>query len=134
MNIGFISGYLLNIMFEKYILFVAQSALCMQQNFTCLQNELPDSGLMDYFYECLSTSNISDIDSIPNATRKKSKLLKILIMKGESPCQKLFKIIEEDMKNEKLINTMKKRSEYLKIRGKYCYITLVVLNTDMFDF
>lgn len=42
-------------------------------------------------------------------------------MKGEPPCQKLVRVIKEDLKNEKLINIMKKRSKYLKNRGKCCY-------------
>ena len=77
--------------------------------------------MMDYVHEFLSTTNISDIHCTSNATRQKSKLLKILIMKGEPPCQKLVRVIKEDLKNEKLINIMKKRSKYLKNRGKCCY-------------
>lgn len=87
--------------------------------------------MMDYVYGFLSTANISDIECISNATRQKSKLLKILIMKGELPCQKLFKVIKEDLKNEKLINIMKMRSEYLKNRGKCCHEILVVLTIEI---
>lgn len=80
-----------------------------------LQTELPCIMCMEHF---LDQSNISDIESCSGAIRKNSKLLKILLMKGESTCEEFLRVLEVDLKKEDLVKTMKKNSEVKKRAGK----------------
>lgn len=73
---------------------------------------------MEHF---LDESNISDIKSCTGEIRQISKLLKIIIMKGESACKEFFRVLEEDLKKEDLINTMKKMSDLKKKAGNVCF-------------
>lgn len=77
---------------------------------------------MDYEYEYLDEINFSDIKAIANANRHICKLLKIVLMKGEAPCQKLIRIIREDFGRGDLIHAMKKKSDFLKTRGKLFFV------------
>lgn len=70
----------------------------------------------------LDESNLSDIQSVDGVRRKKSKLLKIIIMKGTSACKELFKAIEIYLKRKDLIQTMKSRRDAILQRGNICFI------------
>lgn len=66
----------------------------------------------------LDKSNISDIESCGGKTRQISKLLKILLMKGTPSCKELLRVMEFDLKSEKLIQRLKDISTDKKNRGK----------------
>lgn len=70
----------------------------------------------------LDESNLSDIQSTTGVRRKKSKLLKIIIMKGTPACEELFKAIEIYLKRRDLIQKMKSRSDEILRRGNVCFI------------
>lgn len=64
-------------------------------------------------------TNEYEIDHCPGKIRKKSKLLKIILMKGNHACKELFKVIEAKLEREELIPEIKKRSADKTTRGKY---------------
>ncbi|XP_078324280.1 uncharacterized protein LOC111123198 isoform X2 [Crassostrea virginica] len=100
----------------------SEYVLCIQQNLTLLKEELPDTGdaklLMEHLYGFLDQTNISDIEDQVGATCQKSKLLKILIMKGKLPCKELFRVMEVDLERGNLIEEMKTKSAHLRKRGR----------------
>lgn len=99
-------------------LFVVEYRLCIQHNFTTLQIELPDYESVTIMMEhVLSVSDISCIQCCSGSVRQKSKMLKILIMKGEHACKKLFETIEFDLGRKDLTLKMTKKSHDLKMRG-----------------
>lgn len=65
----------------------------------------------------LNRSNISDIEHCNGKIRQKSKLLKILLMKGCSACKELFRAIEIDLKRKDLITTMEIKTAEKEKRG-----------------
>lgn len=65
----------------------------------------------------LDDSDISDINGCDHATRQKSKLIKIILRKGEYACRKFLKAIHKQLNREDLIRKMKNKSEYIKKRG-----------------
>lgn len=69
----------------------------------------------------LDESNINDIQSCSGAIRKTCKLLKIILMKKNTACKKLFKAIEIDLKREDLIQEMKSRCDEILRRGNVCF-------------
>lgn len=103
---------------RKSCLFVGECALYIQHSFTLLQKELPDAdcttAVMDHLFD---TTNLYDIDHCKGKIRKKSKLLKILLMKGNAACMELFKVIEANLERVDLIQKMKTRLEDIKSRG-----------------
>lgn len=101
-----------------FFYFVAEYAYCIQLNFTLLLDELPDSALI-IMEHVLDQSNISDIESCSGTRRQKSKLLKILLMKGELACKELFGAVKVDLKREDLIQIMTSRSAEINERGKH---------------
>lgn len=66
----------------------------------------------------LTESDVSDINRCRNRFRKISKLMKILISKGDRSCKELFWAIEWREKRKDLIEKMITRSDYLVRRGK----------------
>lgn len=94
----------------------------IQHNFTLLQEELPeyatscvyDTDIMKHVFDY---SNISDIESCNGTYRRKSKLLKILLMKGEDACERLISTIKENLKRQDLIHKMKRKSNDVIARG-----------------
>lgn len=99
-------------------LFVAEYALCIQHNFTTLQIELPEADHATTMMEhVLSKSEISDIEHCSNTFRKKSKLLKILILNGQHGCEQLFEAIESNLRRNSLIQKMINKSEDIIRRG-----------------
>lgn len=65
----------------------------------------------------LDKSNISDIECCTGIRRQKSKLLKILLMKGKLACKELFRVVEVDLKKKELVQQMAKKSADMKTRG-----------------
>lgn len=95
----------------------------LRSSYTLLQNELPDIDFATLIIEnMLDESNLSDIQSTTGVRRKKSKLLKIIIMKGTPACEELFKAIEIYLKRRDLIQKMKSRSDEILRRGNVCFI------------
>lgn len=100
-------------------LFVAKYTHCIQHNFILLQMELPETDHATAIMEnVLDESNISDIEHCIGNIRQKSKLLKILLMKGNPACMELFRAIEVDLKRNDLITTMEIKSAEKVNRGK----------------
>lgn len=100
------------------LLFVAKDALCIQHNFTTLQDELPGAdAATNMMKNVLSESNVSDIKSCIGTYSQTSKLLKILILNGQYACQQLFEAIHTSLKREDLIQKMRNHSEGIIRRG-----------------
>lgn len=98
--------------------FVAESALLIQQNFSYLQEELPRPELMlKIIGKTFDVFDHLDIEGCPNNMRKTSKLLKIILRKGEYPCRNLLHKITQDLNRKDMISRMKEKSSQLKIRG-----------------
>ena len=90
----------------------------IQQNFTYLQEELPSfEFLLTMLGESLDSIDNYDMYGLSGAMRKTSKLLKILLRKGPEPCNDLMGQIKSGLRREDMIDKMKERSIYLKIRG-----------------
>lgn len=70
-------------------------------------------------YGFLDETNVSDIDHFHTAKQQKSKLLKILLMKGKPACKELFRVVDVDLNRGDLIIRMKERSGEIKKRGLY---------------
>lgn len=100
-------------------LFVAVCALCIQHNFTLLQEELPytDDEAIVMIEHIFDECNIADVKCCTGTRRKKSKILKILLMRGESDCEEFFRVVDEDLKRKDLIQKMKKNSDDRIRRG-----------------
>lgn len=99
-------------------LFIAEYALCIQHNFTTLQDELPEADYATTMMEhVLSESNVSDIQHCRGTIRQKSKLLKILISNGQHSCKELFNAIESNLKRTDLIQKMMNKSTDVTRRG-----------------
>lgn len=125
-----------------YINILSEEAVCIQQNFTTLQNELPGSDHATEMMEhVLSKSNVLDIKSCSGAYREKAKLLKTLILNGQFACQQLFEAIKSNLKREDLIQKMKNHIEDISNRGRpvlesnlRCLTTACLLNHEDFLF
>lgn len=101
----------------KHLSFAANYAVCIQRSFTTLQIELHEAILPTMKF-VLTELDVSDIDRCRNWFRKISKLMKILISKGDRSCEKLFLAIEWTEKRKDLIEKMITKSDYLVRRGK----------------
>lgn len=90
----------------------------IQHNFTILQEELPATDCATVIMkQVLDISNISDIESCNGAFRQKSKLLKILLMKGQHACEKLISAIKYILNREDLVLNMESKSKSVINRG-----------------
>lgn len=94
----------------------------IQRNFTLLQEELPDYATScvydtDIMKHVFDYSNISDIESCNGTYRQKSKLLKILLMKGQDACEGLISAIKENLERKDLIHKMKRKCSDVVKRG-----------------
>lgn len=69
----------------------------------------------------LDKSNISGIEYRFGARRQKSNLLKLLLMKGNSACTELLRVVEVGLKRLDLLQTMIERSANIKERGIVCF-------------
>nr|XP_022306259.1 uncharacterized protein LOC111112774 isoform X3 [Crassostrea virginica] len=99
--------------------FKCRYALCMRQNFTLLQNELPCARvLMEYICIILDDTLSSDIEAISGEIRQKSKLLKILMMDKTLPCKGFLRVIKRYVGREDLVRRMKNNSFDMQQRGK----------------
>ena len=98
-----------------------EHVLCVRQNFILLLENLPgdkhEIPMIDHMYGYLDAVNLSDILHQASSRRKKSKLLKILMIKGEEPCFELLNVLEDDHRNVDLLCDIKKRCAYMKQRG-----------------
>lgn len=104
-------------------LFVAESTVRIQRSFTTLQIELPEAVLLMMEHK-LTESDVSDIQRCNNTIRQISKLIKIIISKGQNSCEELSGTIEFGLKRKDLIQKMKKKSDDVVRRG----------NTIFYDF
>lgn len=101
-----------------FVLLIAKYAMWIQHSFTVLQEELPDSDYVTFLMKrVLDFSNTSDIDSCKGPLRQKSKLLKILLMKGQRACEFLLSAIKDVLKREDMILNMESKSNAVMNRG-----------------
>lgn len=101
--------------YYKTCLFVAVLALWIQHNFT-------DDEAIAIIEHIFDDSNIADVTRCTGTRRKTSKILKILLMKGETACVEFFRVVEEDLKRKDLIKKMKqKRDDRIK-RGNVKFV------------
>lgn len=94
----------------------------MLQNFTLLQNELPNTDcLMDHVCLVLDDNVISDIEALSGEIRRKSKLLKTLMINKSLPCERFFRVIKSQryVGREDLVVKMKKKNYDMQQRGNY---------------
>lgn len=125
---------------SPYINIQSEDAVCIQHNFTTLQDELHGADYATTMMEnVLSESNVSDIESCSGAYRQKSKMLKILILNGQDACKQLFEAIRSSMKREDLIQKMKNHSKDISKRGRpvlesnlHCLTTACLLKHEDF--
>lgn len=101
------------------LFFVGEPALWIQHNFTLLQEELPytDDETIVLIEPIFEYPDIADVQRCTGTRRKKSKILKILLLKGETACVEFFRVVEEDLKRKDLLQTMKERSDDRIKRG-----------------
>lgn len=101
---------------------VAQEAVCIQHNFTTLQTELPSIDLATRMLkDMLDRSNISDIDRCGGPIRQKSKLIKIILMKGKLTCENFVKAIKEQFERAPLVQRMERHNDDVGGRGSHTY-------------
>lgn len=103
-----------------YRSFLAGHAVCIQHNFTTLQEELPKTDhATTLLKNLLDESNVSDIQRCSGTIRQKAKLLKILILKGQDACKQFFDEIKSEtgMDREDLIEKMIKKNTDVISRG-----------------
>lgn len=122
---------LLNIvtLLQDLFCFVGLPALWIQHNFTLLQEELPYTDdeaivLIEHIFEYF---NIADVQRCTGTRRKKSKILKILLLKGETACVEFCRVVEEDLKRKDLIQKMKERSDDRIKRGNVKFVQYEIL-------
>lgn len=97
---------------------LAEHAVCVQHNFTTLQDELPEADHATTMMEnLLDESNLSDIQRCSGTIRQKAKLLKILILKGHDACRQLFNVIRSGLRRGDLIQKMINKNTEVIRRG-----------------
>lgn len=102
-------------------LFVAESTVRIQRSFTTLQIELPEAVLLMMEHK-LTESDVSDIQRCSNTIRQISKLIKILISKGQNSCEELSGTIEFGLDRKDLIQKMKEKSDDVVRRGNTIFL------------
>lgn len=111
-------------------LFVGDGALCIQHSFTTLRKELPEIDHSTLMVESvLDDSDISDINGCDYVIRQKSKLIKIILKKGENACNTLLKAIDEQLKRDDLIIKMRSKNDYIQRRGNVHVTYTSILNS-----
>lgn len=102
---------------------LAEHAVCVQHNFTTLQDELPEADHATTMMEnLLDESNLSDIQRCRGTIRQKAKLLKILILKGHDACRQLFNVIRSGLMREDLLQKMINKNTEVIRRGTYLFL------------
>lgn len=120
------------IIFLRNDLFVGYDALCIQHSFTTLRKELPEIDHSKLMVESvLDDSDISDINGCDHAIRQKSKLIKIILKKGENACNTLLRAIHEQLKRDDLIRKMISKNDYIKRRGNV-HVTYTTIFNSVF--
>lgn len=89
----------------------------IQRSFTTLQIELPEAVIL-MMEHILTESDVSDIQRCSSTIRQISKLIKILISKGQNSCEELSETIESGLKRKDLIQWMIRKSDDIVRRGK----------------
>lgn len=103
-------------------LFVAECTVVrIQRSFTTLQIELPEAVLV-MMEHVLTESDVSDIQRCSSTIRQISKLIKILISKGQHSCEEFSGTIEFGLKREDLIKKMIKKSDDVVRRGNNIFL------------
>lgn len=77
----------------------------------------------------LDDSDISDINGCDYVIRQKSKLIKIILKKGENACNTLLKAIDEQLKRDDLIIKMRSKNDYIQRRGNVHVTYTSILNS-----
>lgn len=115
--------------YKTCFFFVGVPALWIQHNFTLLQEELPytDDETIVLIEPIFENPNIADVQRCTGTRRKKSKILKILLLKGETACVEFFRVVEEDLKRKDLIQKMKERSDDRIRRGNVKFVQYEIL-------
>lgn len=109
-------------LFHHILFYVAEYAVCIQHSFTTLQNELPPIDFAICMLEqILDRSNISDIDKSGGSTRQKSKLIKIILMKGMPTCKDFVTTIQVQFEREDLVQQMEEHNADVTRRGNHTY-------------
>lgn len=104
------------------LFYVAEEAVCIQHNFTTLQTELPSIDLATRMMDhVLDRSNKSDIDRCGGPIRQKSKLIKIILMKGMSTCNDFVTAIDLQLKRKDLVQQMERHNDDVRRRGNHKY-------------
>lgn len=107
------------------LFYVAEEAVCIQHNFTTLQTELPSIDLATRMMDhVLDRSNKSDIDRCGGPIRQKSKLIKIILMKGKFTCKNFVTAIKEQFERADLVQRMKRHNDDVGGRGNHKYLNV----------
>lgn len=77
----------------------------------------------------LDDSDISDITGCDHVIRQKSKLIKIILKKGENACNTLLRAIHEQLKRDDLIRKMISKNDYIQRRGNVHVTYTTILNS-----
>lgn len=113
------------LLFHCILFYVAKEAVCIQHNFTTLQTELPSIKLATRMLKnVLDHSNISDIDRCGGPFLQKSKLIKIILMKGVLTCKNFVTAIELQLKRTDLVQQMKRHYDDVRGRGNHKYLNV----------
>lgn len=102
--------------------FVAECTVRIQRSFTTLQIELPEAVLL-MMEHILTESDVSDIQRCSSTIRQISKLIKILISKGQNSCEELSGTIEFGLNREDLIQKMIRKSNDIVRRGNSIFFS-----------
>lgn len=110
-------------LFHHILFYVAEyEVMLLQHNFTTLQNELPPVDIATCtLKQILDRSNISDIERSGGSSRQKSKLIKIILMKGKSTCKDFVTAIKEQFKRTDLVQQMEKYNDDVTRRGDHIH-------------
>lgn len=114
----FVQNY--SILFYCILFYVAVDVVCIQHSFTFLQTELPSIDLATRILtDMLNCSNISDIERCGGPIRQKSKLIKIILMKGILTCESFVTAIKEEFKRTDLLQRMERHNDDVGERGNH---------------
>lgn len=109
-------------LFQHILFYVAEYAVCIQHNFTTLQEELPPIDVaICMLKQILDRSNISDIEKGGGRTCQKSKLIKIILMKGMPTCEDFVTAIQQKFERTDFVRKMEMHNDDVTRRGNHLY-------------